>query len=235
MVDAIDSKSILGCQGAGSSPVIGKLVLLDFDGLLVDTEKLHYLGYKEALAKRGLFLDIDFITYSGLAHDASGTALKDFVYKLYPSLQEPWEDIRKDKIALYSSYIEAHVDLMPFVPEFLHSLEKKQIPTCVVTNSPKKNIDLIKKHQPLLNTIPIWLTREDYKRPKPYPDGYLKALSLFPHIHPKDATGLEDTLRGVEALKLAHIHPILICASAHPQLKDAKNVQHFTSLEFLIS
>lgn len=231
MVDAIDSKSILGCQGAGSSPVVGKLVLLDFDGLLVDTERLHHLAYEKALLKWKSPLEVDFFTYISLAHASSGTALKEYVYKLYPEHTGKWEEIRKDKLLIYSDLVSTQITLMPFVEQFLTCLEKKKIPTAVVTNSLKRDIETAKSKLPLLNKIPHWITRENYTTPKPHPDGYLTALKLYPHINPHEATGFEDTLKGIEALKGAHVKPFLICHPSHPQLKNARNVAHFPSLE----
>lgn len=235
MVDAIDSKSILGCQGAGSSPVIGKkLVLFDFDGLLVDTEKLHYLAYQEALSNWKSPLDIDFSTYISLAHEASGSKLKDFVYTLYPNLLGKWEAIRKEKLVIYSTLIENRVTLMPFVEEFLLFLEKKRVETCVVTNSLKKDIEVIKKRLHPLNKIPTWITREDYEKPKPDPDGYLKALKLHPKIPPSEAIGFEDTLKGIQALKQADIFPVLICDPSHPQLRTLQGVLYAPSFKNII-
>ena len=235
MVDAIDSKSILGCQGAGSSPVIGKLVLLDFDGLLVNTEKLHHLAYQEAFLKWNCPLDINFYSYAALAHHASGTGLKDYLYSIYPSLIGKWDEIRNDKLKIYSRLIETDVELMPYVAEFLFYLEKLKIPSCVVTNSLRKDIEMIKKHLNILEKIPYWITRENYQNPKPAPDGYLTALKLFPKILPSETTGFEDTLKGIESLKAAKINPILICDQGHPQLKDAIGIRHFNSFKSLIS
>lgn len=235
MVDAIDSKSILGCQGAGSSPVIGKkLVLFDFDGLLVDTEKLHYLAYQEALTNWKSPLDIDFFTYISLAHEASGNGLKEFVYKLYPNLSGKWQTIRYEKLQIYSKLIQDKVTLMPFVEEFIAFVKELKIQTCVVTNSLKSDIETIKKRLPSLYKIPTWVTREDYERPKPYPDGYLKALALHPTIHASEAIGFEDTLKGIEALKKANILPILICDPSHPQLKNLEGTLHASSFSQLI-
>ena len=210
MGDAIDSKSILGCQGAGSSPVVGKLFLLDFDGLLVDTERLHHIAYQEALAKWGYFFTVDFPTYASLAHHSSGKALREHICKLFPELTERWTEFRKDKLLIYSHLIEEKVTLMPFAYEFLSFLHEKKIPSCVVTNSPKKDTDTIRHHLPHLNLIPHWITREDYNQAKPAPDGYLKGLSLFPQISKEFVFGVEDTLRGIESLKSAGIQSILI-------------------------
>ena len=231
MVDAIDSKSILGCQGAGSSPVIGKLILFDFDGLLVDTEKLHHQAYEEALLSFNAPLNINFPTYINLAHAASGTGLKDYIYKTFPNLEGMWIDIRKKKIEIYSNLLETQLNLMPYAEDFIRLITEKKIPSCVVTNSLKKDVDKIRNKIDALNLIPHWLTREDYENPKPAPDGYIKALSLFPHIKSADCIGFEDTLKGVKALQDAKVRPYLICNPNHPQLEHAKNIAYYPSFE----
>jgi beta-phosphoglucomutase len=231
MVDAIDSKSILGCQGAGSSPVIGKLILFDFDGLLVDTEKLHHQAYEEALLSFNTLLDLDFSIYINLAHAASGTGLKDYIYKTFPKLNGMWADIRKKKIEIYSNLLETNLNLMPYAEDFIRLITKKKIPSCVVTNSLRNDVERIRKKIDVLNLIPLWLTREDYENPKPSPDGYLKALSFFPHIKNSDCLGFEDTLKGIKALQGAKVRHYLICNSNHPQLDGAKNINHYSSFE----
>ena len=38
---------------------------------------------------------------------------------------------------------------------------------------------MICQKNPLLKNIPYWVTREDYEKAKPAPDGYLEALALY--------------------------------------------------------
>ncbi len=45
-----------------------QLFLFDFDGLLVDTEGLHYAAYVNIMAARGYRLDWSFAEYSQMAH-----------------------------------------------------------------------------------------------------------------------------------------------------------------------
>jgi HAD superfamily hydrolase (TIGR01509 family) len=120
---------------------------------------------------------------------------------------------------------------MPFAEEFIRLIHEKKIPSAVVTNSQKKDVDQVRKKLSTLNLIPKWFTREDYENPKPSPDGYLKALSGFPMILPSESIGFEDTLKGIQSLKSAKVKPYLICNNNHPQLKNAKDIAHFSSFE----
>ncbi len=68
---------------------------------------------------------------------------------------------------------------MPGVEELLKELIELKSKRAVVTNSTKEQIETIKELLPLLKSIPLWITREDYENPKPAPDGYLKAMEVL--------------------------------------------------------
>ena len=228
MVDAIDSKSIFDDQSAGSSPVVGKcrLACFDLDGLLVDTEKLHYLAYKKALLAENIFLEMSFSSYYKRIHFPF--ALKKHFYQSFPLLQKKWDTIQAKKRFFYQTSLKSHVSLQPSAKKLLFFFKKKHIDICVVTNSGQSDVTLIKHKIPILQEIVSkWVTRELYKRAKPHPDGYLEALKHFAH---PPSIGLEDTLKGIEALQLANIHPYLICKKAHLPPTQLPKVAHFENL-----
>ena len=164
------------------------------------------------LSNKGFALGLDFPSYIKLAHHSSGTALKDYIFQKFPQITDDWASLRGEKLKIYTQMIEeGNVKLMPKVEEFLSFVLEGSFHTCVVTNSPKKDIDIICNHLPLLNQIPKWFTRETYARPKPHPDGYLSALNYFSDIPREKVVGFEDSLKGIEALKAAKIFPILVC------------------------
>ena len=210
------------------------LYCFDFDGLLVDTESFHHLAYLEMLKREGAEVDLDFDQYCVLAHSADRKKLPDFCYSIFPNLNPDWQFLRKKKIAIYTEILQSKAPpLMPGVKTYIQALlaQKKQL--CVVTNSNKKDTDLIKLHHPILLKIDTWITVENVKRPKPHPDGYLEALSLF-QCPAEKAIGFEDTLRGIESLKAANIKPILLAKPSYPGIKDATDVEIYESFVNLV-
>jgi HAD superfamily hydrolase (TIGR01509 family) len=187
------------------------LVLLDLDGLLVDSEQLHWKAYKYMCNARGFPFPWDFTTYFKIA-EQGGTAIQDQLYAALPALfdKEPdWTILYQEKReALYKIAANEPVDLMPGVSDFLKVLEKFKTPRAIVTHSPRALVELLAKQQPILYTIPTWICREEYSRPKPDPEGYLVALSKFPAV--KRVIGFEDAERGVAALKAAGIMAVLV-------------------------
>jgi beta-phosphoglucomutase len=207
------------------------LILFDFDGLLVDSERLHYNAYQKMFAMHGTVLPWDFLTFLGIAH-RSATSIREESTKLFPEIIERngWDILYREKTAIYLDLIKSgELQLMPGVKEMLLLLEEKNIPTCVVTHSPKEQVVSFKEKIPILKKIPTWVTREDYKNPKPAPDGYLKALEIC-KTDKEQAIGFEDAARGIQALKSAGITPVLICSPDHPQMKMIdKDLLYFPS------
>ena len=199
-----------------------QLFLFDFDGLLVDTEKLHYQAYIKMCAERGFHLDWSFHRYSEAAHHQS-SGLQDQIYAKFPELylQEPnWKILYEEKKRILLSLIENEpIPLMPGVADLLLALQKANIKRCVVTHSPTILIQGIRKHNPILNTIPYWITREDYTHPKPDPESYQTAINRL--ANPQDhIIGFEDSPRGLNALLGTNAVPVLICPLDSNYLKD---------------
>lgn len=188
------------------------LYLFDFDGLLVNTEKLHYLAYKKMCADRGIKLSWDFPTYLSFAL-YNPTALRDRLYLEFPTLyraESNWSVLYQEKKRAYQELIEKeNILLMDGVEELLLALEKLNIARCVVTHSPLEQTLMIRKKNPLLNTIPHWITREDYVNPKPDPECYQKAIKLYGKEN-EPIIGFEDSPRGFTALAQTKALPVLV-------------------------
>jgi HAD superfamily hydrolase (TIGR01509 family) len=210
-----------------------QLFLFDFDGLLVDTEHLHFLAYKNLLQKKGFQLPWDFSTFCLIAHkDALG--LKQEILQLFPDLLKisTWDAFYQEKKQEYVHCLHKEdVLLMPGVEGLLVLLAKKGKKRCVVTNSTKEQTLLLQKRNQALQTIPFWITREDYVEPKPSSECYLKAIQR--HAEKEDKViGFEDSMRGYAALRGTKALSVLICAEDHPQMKNLPSeVIHFSSFE----
>lgn len=187
------------------------LILLDLDGLLIDSEQLHWKAYQKMCNDRGFLFPWDFPAYFRVA-EQGGTAIQDRLYAALPTLfdKEPdWTILYQEKReALYKIAAEEIVPLMPEVAQFLTFLQQCNIPRAIVTHSPRALVELCAQQQPILYTIPVWICREEYSRPKPDPEGYCVALKRFPDA--KKIIGFEDAERGIVALEQAGIIPVLV-------------------------
>lgn len=215
-----------------------QLFLFDLDGLLVNTESLHYLAYKYMLQARGFILPWDFNRYCMTAHYHSDKIEKEFL-ELFPSLYDQgdsWEILYAEKKRKVISLLKAgKVGLMPGVFEVLTLLQEAKIKCCVVTHSPDELVSIVRSQHPILDAIPLWITRHDYVHPKPNPECYLKAISE--HAAPSDRViGFEDTPRGLTALLATRAEAVLICEVKYPEITQfvKRGAKHFHSFIELI-
>lgn len=214
-----------------------QLFLFDFDGLLVNTEEIQFFSYQRMLKEHGITLDWDFNRYCKAAH-YSATAVRDQIYTQYPQLyvEEPdWTRLHAQKQSIIGElYREGAVQLMPGVITLLQELQTANIKRAVVTHSPEDLIQLIRQQNPILNTIPYWITREHYSLPKPSSECYLTAIERL--AKPEDRViGFEDTPRGLIALLGTRAKPILVCQVQYPEIPSfvQAGVLHFLTLESL--
>lgn len=212
-----------------------QLFLFDFDGLLVNTEEIHFQAYKRMCQGRGCNLDWDFNQYCKAAH-YTAEGLKNAIYSYFPELykKEPvWEVLYAEKKqAILDLLNEGAVHPMPGVEKLLAALHKAGIVHCVVTHSADDLVNVVRKKNPALDSIPYWFTREHYSHPKPHPECYQKAIEKL--AKPGDKIiGFEDTPRGLEALLATKALPVLICQADYPEIPAfiKKGAQHFPNFE----
>lgn len=213
-----------------------RLILFDFDGLLVDTERLHFAAYQKMCHDRGYALPWDFEQYCRIAH-GSNEGLQKTIYSLFPGLQEmepSWNLLYQEKKQAYETLLDGGgLQLMPGVAPLLLALEKEGKARCVVTNSFRSQVERVQFHLPVLKSIPLWITREDYALSKPSPDGYRRAISLLGEGSSEGVIGFEDSKKGVEALLAAGVEAVWVCQS-HRCFPSHFGVRHLESLEGIL-
>lgn len=211
-----------------------QLFLFDFDGLLVNTEILHYQAYLKMCKNFGFTLDWTFNDYTQLTYNEF-TGFQDALYTALPDLKkvEPnWSKLYAEKKKILFDLLSSEpVALMPGVESLLISLNNAGCKSCVVTHSSLEIVIKIKKKQPFLDLIPHWITREDYILAKPNPECYQKAIDLFGQKGDK-VIGFEDSARGMQALAATSATPVLICSplASHLQktLQLSPRIYHYS-------
>lgn len=195
--------------------------LLDLDGLLVDSEHLHFIAYREMCRQNGLELPWTFSQYAQRAHLGRDT-IRDGLYASLPQLQVKEPNFAK----LYQQKQQRVLEVMRRseirctvgAEPFLHWLHTRGIAHCVVTNSTTAQVEIVRAKCPALQSISTWWTRETYTAAKPAPDAYLTALRGH-GVDASKAIGFEDTPKGLRALLAAKVQGVLI-SEIQPQEKE---------------
>jgi HAD superfamily hydrolase (TIGR01509 family) len=181
-------------------------VIFDLDGLLADTEKLHYRSYREVFAERGVDLD------EGVYADhwvRRGRGITDFLRER--GLPYTREEIWGAKIARYEQLAPRCAEAMPGAVELLTSLAgvKKR---ALATSSGPRSAGAVLSALDLRDQFDVIVTNADVERPKPRPDGFLCAAGRL-GVPVDGCLVLEDAEKGVAAAHAAGMKCIAVPTS----------------------
>lgn len=173
--------------------------LFDFDGLIVDTEPVYYQAFLKVWQSYGINIHVNFDYYYALA-SLGRVLFQRHLTARFPQAANGFPQFFEDRERVYAQLIrEIPVSFLPGVVEMMEYLHASNKIFGVVTNSSKQHIQHFKKQKPILNSFQFWVTREDYRSPKPAPDSYQYAYQQFASTTTR-VIGFEDSLKGLRAL-----------------------------------
>lgn len=177
-----------------------KGIIFDLDGVLVDTEELHYLAWVKVLKPSGINLSKEeFCAFAGKQIEIIAEELLE-KYNLNVAKEKLVKQRRKIAIEYFKN---SDVKLMPYARLAASFFAKKNnVKLGLASGSIKEIVRLKLKKAGLYNFFSIIVAGDDIKRGKPYPDTYLLAAKKM-KLKPKDCLALEDTQFGVESAESA--------------------------------
>lgn len=201
-----------------------RALLLDFDGVLVDTEPVHMRAWQEVLTGQGLTLTSE----NFLAH-FYGLNDRDFLSRFFAqNRRELPHELRGQLIAekekTTKKVLVQNIPLIEGVREFLPAAAKKY-PLALVTGSLPGEVDFVLRTLGWKKYFSMIVTAADVKEGKPSPEGFLKAFERLaagytwnPPLQKSQCLILEDSDHGVAAAQKAGIPHRVV----HKTLEDAR-------------
>lgn len=210
----------------------------DFDGLLVDTEPVHYRSFCQACEEFGVPIISDFLTYYRYAVQGSWR-LQQYVLESSSCSGEQYLALRRRKQAIYLDMVHQNPpDLLPGVEDFLHTVHQHGKRMVVVTNATQNEVAHMYGTWPCLRDIQDWVCREHYRNPKPASDPYVVAWERYVQQGDR-VVGFEDTYQGMCALQgirsdIVEVNLYMSSASHLQDLGD-RRVFYYQSFEEILS
>lgn len=181
-------------------------VLLDLDGVLIDSESQYTLFWDS--------IDRRYPTgYDDFARRIKGTTLHDildtyFAPSLHSAINEALDDFERNMA----------YPLKDGVTEFLSSLQQLGVPAVLVTSSTPEKMERLWAQQPQLRTfLKDVVTSKDVKHSKPHPEGYLLGARLA-GVSPEHCCVFEDSLQGVIAGHNAGAYVVGVAGTLNAQV-----------------
>jgi beta-phosphoglucomutase len=193
-------------------------VIFDFDGVITDSEILHFRAFNQVLAPHGMQMTQKeyYSDYLGLSDLDCFTAL---IREGKLGLQESSvKDLGSRKTRFFEELARKEGSIIAGVREFLDLLASNKIPLAICSGALRPEIELILEDANLRGFFDEIVSAEQVKRGKPHPDGFLLALKKLnarrvAPLAAKQCVVIEDSQWGLQAAKSAGMHTIAVTNS----------------------
>ena len=188
-----------------------RAVVFDFDGVIANSEPLHFRAYRDVLAERGLtlteaayyerYLGYDDIgAFRAIAADGGVTLDEEAVAGLVARKAQRLEALERDGSVLFPGAREAIQRIAAVWP------------TAIASGALKPEILRVLDHEQLRGFFPIVVSAEDTAASKPDPAPYLRAVALLgagiEQLHPSECLAIEDSRWGLVSARTAGLRTV---------------------------
>jgi len=180
------------------SPITPGLALIfDLDGVVIDSMPMHLAAWESYLESLG----VQAVDVGPRMH---GRRNDDIVLEFIGGDLSPNQIFEHGaaKEALFRDMMRPHIQLhlVPGIAAFLDQC--KGSPIGLATNAEPANVDFVLDGAGLRNAFNVIVDGHQVKRPKPFPDVYLRAAALL-GVDPRNSIVFEDSPTGIAAARAA--------------------------------
>ncbi len=176
-----------------------KAVIFDMDGVIVDSEPIHFESDKMTMRHYGKYItDEELSRYVGVSNPDMWSELRE-KYELEASVEE----LLETQFA-YKKQIIGDRKLEPIngIRELLDRLKGNEIRIGLASSSSREFIEFMLSNLGLAGYFEVVISGEEVQRGKPFPDIFLKAAQGL-SVEPSNCMVIEDSGHGVKAAKRA--------------------------------
>ena len=208
-----------------------KAAILDFDGVLADSEPFHYRADNEAFERYGHTLDQEeyWVEWT-----SKGKGIAGEIERHNLNLDVDPADLRKQKFEVYSRFCQSgEIILFPLARSMAETLSVKH-KLAIASGSWAKDIRYILENANALNLFPVILGKESAVKEKPHPDIFINTAEKL-GCAPFECFVLEDALKGLHAAKEAGMPCIILRNPMNSNINFEGAELIFESLEDFVS
>jgi HAD superfamily hydrolase (TIGR01509 family) len=183
-----------------------RAVVLDFDGVIADTERLHYAAFRDVFLGRGWMLHEAAYFDRYLGCDDHGL-VREFARDIGVTVNDDdSERLVEAKGLLFGRHLESADILFPGAKASIERLAAR-FPMGIASGARRHEIVAILRVAGLLERFPVIVAADDVAATKPAPEPYLTAAERL-GIPPSDCVAVEDSAPGLEAARSAGMRTI---------------------------
>ena len=180
-------------------------VIFDMDGVLLDSEPLHYEAVRQALAEQGVdFPFDDYARYLG----TTLTSTWDELCERYPMTMT----LEQFEARYNADVLKQYQDGAPLIRgarELVERLREAGVPIAVASSSHRMWVNAALEGAGLSNYFDQTTAGDEVSMGKPSPEIYLKAAEKL-GVDPARCVAVEDAPAGVESANAAGMKVVLV-------------------------
>ena len=214
---------------ASASATMLHAVVFDFDGVLADSEPLHFEAFRRVLAAHDLPLTRADYDARYLGYDDAGAFRAMLDDHGRPADPGAVHTLVREKLAVFARVLDGQQVLFPGAVECVRRLSDR-VPLAIASGALSQDIDLILSGTSLRDAFRVIVGAEQTARSKPHPDPYALAVQRLQELGavPSDSAAatrcvaIEDSRWGIQSARAAGLKCVAVTTSyAAADLPDA--------------
>ena len=192
-----------------------KAVIFDFDGVICDSEPLHFQAFNDALAKDGVEIPIskyyrDYLGYTD--YECIKIINKNYSIGLD---EKGMEDLAKRKCEAFEELVRRNKNIIEGVAELLELLKAESVRMAICSGAIAYDVKIMLEGSDLADYFEFVVSADDVKKGKPDAEGYLLSLEKLndacdEKIEASECVVIEDSHWGIEAAQKAGMPTVAV-------------------------
>ncbi len=193
-------------------------LIFDFDGVIADSEPIHFDGFAKVLKGIGVELERDdyYEKYLGFDdHDGFAAVMAD---RSMDCSEERIDELTAQKTKIVQEIIRNSIQALPGAVELIHAAANAGLPIAICSGALREEIELALECIGAGEQFKLIVAARDVAHGKPDPEGYLLAAARLAEctgldIAPAKCVVIEDSPAGIASGKAAGMKVLAVKTS----------------------
>lgn len=184
-----------------------KAIIFDCDGIIANTEPLHFATFRQVLEEHHLHITEEQYYTNYLALDDKSCFRRAFSTRNEALTNDTLEALIARKATYFEPLLSEHLSIFPGVIPFIQAAAQNY-PLAIASGARRDEIELILRAGKVREYFQAIISTEDVINSKPHPEAFLKAYEALkkvaePLLQQGECLVIEDSIYGIKGAQTA--------------------------------